>query len=208
MARFSLNISHHHFIAKSSKPTKPGQCLTDHQLELSEAICKQFLPEFLEASKSQNPMFKYWWKKALGPEGWCECCSVMRAGGKWETVKEGCPWWLTLEFETLKFVLSSSVSSPEPYHQRGPRILKNFKNWNKIQIKIILSLLYFKSNIPASKNNRSMETSKDTATELTGNLGRKCHSWHSLPKLKVASIARIKSSLKVWIQERDRRLKL
>lgn len=36
-----------------------------------------------------------------------------------------------------------------------------------------------------------MDMSKDTATELRGNLGR------TLPKLKVASTARIKSSLKV-----------
>lgn len=49
---------------------------------------------------------------------------------------------------------------------------------------------------------------KDTATELTGNLGRKGHIWHSLLKLKVASLARIKSSWKVWIQQTDKWLKL
>ena len=38
---------------------------------------------------------------------------------------------------------------------------------------------------------------KDTATELIGNLGRKGHIQHSLHKLKVASISRIKSSWKV-----------
>ena len=76
------------------------------------------------------------WKKALGPKGWCDCYNVMRAGGKRATVKEG--------YEMLKLIFSSSVSSPEPYHQRGPRIRKKY--WNKIQIKIILSLLYFNQN--------------------------------------------------------------
>lgn len=44
------------------------------------------------------------WKKALTPEGWCDCYNVMRAGGKWATVKEG--------YEMLKLIFSS----PEPYH--------------------------------------------------------------------------------------------
>lgn len=47
-----------------------------------------------------------------------------------------------------------------------------------------------------------MDMSKDTATEFRGNLGR------TLSKLKVASTARIKSSLKVWISKRDKWLKL
>ena len=76
------------------------------------------------------------WKKALGHKGWCDCYNVMRAGGKWATVKEG--------YEMLKLIFSSSVSSPEPYHQRGPRILKKYGN--KTQIKIILSLLDFNPN--------------------------------------------------------------